>query len=307
MSESKPKAPSLTIGMPVYNGERFVARALASLIAQDFGDWILIVADNCSTDGTCAAVEAFCRQDARIRLVRHEMNRGAVGNFLYLAEQANTPYFMWAAHDDEWSGNYIGACLAQLNAHPDVGFASGMVVNIDAEGRHVRVYNSFISFGAKNAERRLRSYLVAREADGKANMIYSVYRTQIVRAVCSIPGILDGWGADMAFVAAALARVRYLPAEDATLLKRITSESDLRTARALANRRYGEVEYRGYCSLSLHNAYTCHICGSMPDRATSVIVKRTMRRLQLMLFIRERLTRIFSLSLRAINRFGRPF
>lgn len=307
MPQFKPQAPSLTIGMPVYNGERFIARALASLIAQDFRDWVLIVADNCSTDRTCGVVEAFCRQDVRIRLVRHENNLGAVGNFLYLAEQADTPFFMWAAHDDEWSNNYISACLAQLNIHPDVGFASGSVINIDSEGRHVRLYEPFAPFGVAGRRQRLRNFVCAREADGKANMIYSVFRTPLMQTICRIPRILEGWGADMAFVAAALARARYFPAEDAILLKRITSEGDLWTARALNNGRYNEVERCGHYPLSVHDAYTRCLCRGMPDRATSAIVERTMRRRRLMLHTREWLTRILSFPQSAIDRFGRFF
>jgi len=307
MLEAKSNAPSLTIGMPVYNGERFIACALASLIAQDFRDWVLIVADNCSTDGTCAVVETICRQDARIRLVRHEKNLGAVGNFLFLAEQAETPFFMWAAHDDEWSSNYISACLAQLNAHPDVGFASGRVVNTDAEGRHVRLYEPFAPFSVVSRKQRISNFVRAREADGKANMIYSVFSTPLVQTICGIPHILEGWGADMAFVAAALARARYLPAEDAMLLKRVTGESDLRTARALAKRRYDEVEGRGYHPLSVHDAYTRSLCSGMPDRTTSIIVERTMRRRRLMLQTWERLTRMLSLPQRAIDRLSRSF
>ena len=305
MQVVEPNAPSLTVGMPVYNGERFIARALSSLLEQDFRDWTLIVADNCSTDGTCAVVDAFCRLDARIRLMRHERNLGAVANFLYLAEQAATPYFMWAAHDDEWSSNYISACLAQLEAHPDAGFAGGRVVNIDAEGQQLREYGSFAPFAVADRRQRLRNFIRAREADGKANMIYSVFRTPLLQTVCRIPDILDGWGADMAFVAAALARARYLWVHNEVLLKRVLSESDQQTARALAARRYDQVECRGHYPLPVHEAYTRSLCKGMPDRATSMIVKTAMGRRRWELQTREQVTKVLSLPQRAINRLGR--
>lgn len=302
MPESKPQAPSLTIGMPVYNGERFIARALASLISQDFRDWVLIVADNCSTDGTCAVVEAFCRKDARIRLVRHEKNLGAVGNFLYLAEQADTPFFMWAAHDDEWSSNYISACLAQLNTHPDVGFASGRVVNTDAEGRHVRVYEPFAPFGVAGRSQRLSNFVRAREADGKANMIYSVFRTPLVQTICDIPHILEGWGADMVFVAAALARAQYRQTTQATLLKRIVN--DAARADTSSEDYYSRIAFRGHYPLPLHDSYVQALCRSMPDQATSALVRWTMRRRRLLLSLRQRLAKVSSAASYALERLG---
>lgn len=273
MQVVEPNAPSLTVGMPVYNGERFIARALSSLLEQDFRDWTLIVADNCSTDGTCAVVDAFCRLDARIRLMRHERNLGAVANFLYLAEQAATPYFMWAAHDDEWSSNYISACLAQLEAHPDAGFAGGRVVNIDAEGQQLREYGSFAPFAVADRRQRLRNFIRAREADGKANMIYSVFRTPLLQAVCRIPDILDGWGADMAFVAAALARSEYRQTAQATFFKRAISTKGSDTG---VSGDHGRTAFRGNYPLSLHDAYVQALCRAMPDAQTSRWVRVTM-------------------------------
>lgn len=292
----------LTVGMPVYNGERFIARALSSLLEQDFRDWTLIVADNCSTDGTCAAVNAFCRQDARIRLVRHERNLGAVANFLYLAEQAATPYFMWAAHDDEWSSNYISACLAQLEAHPDAGFAGGRVVNIDAEGQQLREYGSFAPFAVADRRQRLRNFIRAREADGKANMIYSVFRTPLLQTVCRIPDILDGWGADMAFVAAALARAQYRHVPEAALLKRIIDDSD-RVHNSMENY-YSRISFRGHYPLPLHNSYVQALCRGMPDPATSALVRATMWRRRRLISLRQRWAKLSSAGSYAMERLG---
>jgi hypothetical protein len=111
--------PLVSIGMPVYNGEKFLRRALASLLAQDYTHFELIISDNGSTDGT----EKICREyqawNARIRYVRHSANRGSPWNFAYVAQEARGKYFMWAAHDDLWDPSYIRKCLAMLEAHPE--------------------------------------------------------------------------------------------------------------------------------------------------------------------------------------------
>ncbi|MDE2598240.1 MAG: glycosyltransferase [Rhodocyclaceae bacterium] len=275
----------LTIGMPVYNGERFIAQALQSLIAQEFRDWTMLVADNCSTDGTADIVEAFCRQDSRIRLVRHDHNLGAVPNFVFLAEQAKTPYFMWAAADDEWSANYVGACVAVLEADRKIGFASGAVVNTDLQGAHIRTYKPFSEFCKRGAVARLVSFALAREADGKANMIYSVYRTPLVQAVCRIPDIFEGWGSDMAFVAAVLARGRYAQMPEAVLLKRVVSDSDLNTARLLNAGRYEQIQFGGHYPPEAYHAYATALIRGMPTFALRSVMAFTMLRRRLLLIL----------------------
>lgn len=280
-------AVSLTIGMPVYNAECFVARALGALIEQNFQDWKMLVADNCSTDGTVDVVKEFCRRDSRIKLVRHKVNIGAVNNFLFLVNQSHSPFFMWAAADDEWSPNYISACIAVLQANPDVGFASGAVVNTNLLGERLREYASFAQFEAIEPRSRLKHFVQSREADGKANMIYSVYRTPLVQAVCGIPDIFDGWGSDMAFVAAALARARYMQVHEATLLKRVVSESDMNTARMLAAKCYSKIQFEGHFPPTFYNSYVRALKRGMPTAELGALVHTCMLRRRLMLYLRR--------------------
>ena len=56
----------LTIGLPVYNGERFLEQALGSILGQTFADFSLVVSDNASTDGTMEILEAHADRDDRI-------------------------------------------------------------------------------------------------------------------------------------------------------------------------------------------------------------------------------------------------
>jgi glycosyltransferase involved in cell wall biosynthesis len=66
--------PQITIVIPVFNREAFIARALNSCLAQTCGDFEVVVVDDGSTDGSCAVVERFT--DPRIRLLRQARNRG---------------------------------------------------------------------------------------------------------------------------------------------------------------------------------------------------------------------------------------
>ena len=95
------RKPSLSIGLPVYNGERFLAKAIASLLIQEFEDFELIISDNGSNDKT----EAICRdaaaRDSRVRYLRSNENRGATWNFRRVLEAASGEFFKYAAYDDE--------------------------------------------------------------------------------------------------------------------------------------------------------------------------------------------------------------
>ncbi|WNC86000.1 glycosyltransferase family 2 protein [Thermosynechococcus sp. QKsg1] len=92
---------NLSIGMPVYNGAKFIREALDSLLAQTFTDFELIISDNASTDETEAICREYAAKDKRIRYVRQAQNLGAAANFKYVLDEARGEYFMWAAADAE--------------------------------------------------------------------------------------------------------------------------------------------------------------------------------------------------------------
>ena len=73
--------PRVSIGMPVYNGENYLAQALDSLLAQTFTDFEIVICGNASTDGTEALCREYAERDARIVYRRNESNVGAAANF----------------------------------------------------------------------------------------------------------------------------------------------------------------------------------------------------------------------------------
>lgn len=111
--------PALTIGMPVYNGEKYIGAALRSLAAQTFGDYELVICDNASTDRTQAICEEHAARDPRIRYVRSETNRGVLANFDRAVELASCDLFMWAASDDLWEPRFAERMVGALRAEPD--------------------------------------------------------------------------------------------------------------------------------------------------------------------------------------------
>ncbi len=110
--------PGLSIGMPVYNGGATMRTAIDSLLAQDFGDFELIIADNASTDETPDIARRYAAADSRIRYIRHAENCGAFANYAYVLDVARADFFMWAAADDIWSRDFARLNVGFLRGHP---------------------------------------------------------------------------------------------------------------------------------------------------------------------------------------------
>jgi glycosyltransferase involved in cell wall biosynthesis len=126
--------PRVEVGLPVRNGERFLARQLESLLAQDFRDFEVIISDNASTDATEEICRRYAERDARIRYYRSDIDRGLAWNWNRTFELSRAPYFKWAAHDDEHDPSFLSRCVAVLDADESVVCCHSASVDIDEDG-----------------------------------------------------------------------------------------------------------------------------------------------------------------------------
>ena len=110
--------PRVSIGIPVYNGGRFIKEAIDSILAQTFEDFELILSDNASTDETEEICKEYATLDRRIRYYRNEENLGAAKNYNRVFELSNGEYFKWASHDDLCAPEYLERCIAALCPPP---------------------------------------------------------------------------------------------------------------------------------------------------------------------------------------------
>ena len=106
--------PLVSIGLPVFNGEKGLAVALDSLIAQDYPNLEIIISDNASTDSTPEICAEYVRKDRRFRYYRSEKNRGSIWNWNRVFELSSGKYFMWAAHDDHREPLFVTACVEKM-------------------------------------------------------------------------------------------------------------------------------------------------------------------------------------------------
>lgn len=214
------------IGMPVYNGAIFISDAIDSLRKQTYMHWSLLISDNASEDKTAEICKNYCHIDSRITYHRHNKNIGAVANFKYLLDKANSKYFMWAAADDVWHPDFLSTCINLLNENKNIGMAFSNIVNIDSFGRVIRTYPSFECFSGENSFRTIFNYVKNPEILGKANIIFSIYRLELCKKTWDDNPPTGEWGSDMCFVLAAISRSGLGIDKRVLFQKRIVRDSD---------------------------------------------------------------------------------
>ncbi len=134
MSERRPR---VSVGLPVFNGEAFLAPAIESMLGQSLEDLELVISDNGSTDRTAEICSHYAALDGRVRVERQERNRGAAWNFNRVFELARGELFKWAAHDDLCEPDFLAQGVAALDADPSVVWCHSRFVTIDPRGRVV--------------------------------------------------------------------------------------------------------------------------------------------------------------------------
>ena len=110
--------PRLSIGLPVYNGEDYLAESLEALLGQTYEDFELIISDNASTDGTTDICRRYARQDSRIRYFRQSRNLGCNPNHNFVIEQARGELFKLASDDDLYARDLLKRCVDVLDECP---------------------------------------------------------------------------------------------------------------------------------------------------------------------------------------------
>jgi len=136
--------PSISIGLPVYNGARFLPQALESLLGQSFSDIELIVSDNASSDSTQDICTEYAMHDARIRYVRQNVNIGAMRNWNFVAKQARGKYFKWSSASDYCAPDMLARCFAAMEAESDIVLCYGQTCLVDQETGELTEYTGNI-------------------------------------------------------------------------------------------------------------------------------------------------------------------
>lgn len=180
------KLPKVSIGMPVYNGARFIREALDSLLTQTFTDFELIVSDNASNDGTSEICEMYAINDSRIRYIRQPENRGAVANFQFVRDEARGEYFIWAAADDLQSEKFLEALVDVLECNPEVVCVMSDVNNVCDRSTAIGYVSAMddIRLGAVNENWQVcRKRFFRNPTSNVFFCVYGLFRSKIIKKI----------------------------------------------------------------------------------------------------------------------------
>ena len=173
------KPPRLTIGLPVYNGENYLAESIESLLGQTYEDFELIISDNASTDGTPDICSDFRKRDSRIRYFRQQHNIGLSPNHNFTVAKARGELFKWAAHDDLYGRDLLRLCVEALDTHQDVILAHCWTARIDDTGKVVKAERYPLKTASPSAPARFRSTLFGNGGDDDGGVI----RADVLRRI----------------------------------------------------------------------------------------------------------------------------
>ena len=180
----------VSIALPVYNGESYVAEAVESVLSQTHPHFELLICDNASTDRTEEICRRFAAQDTRIQYIRRDENCGSSGNFNDGFHRSTGKYFKWHAHDDLLEPTYLEKLVDVLEKDPGCVMAYPRTVLIDAEGQETQCYLDEIASDSEDPAERLAVWL--RPRDGLCNPMFGLLRRSAAARTGLIPTYISG-------------------------------------------------------------------------------------------------------------------
>jgi glycosyltransferase involved in cell wall biosynthesis len=173
--------PLLSIGLFVYNGERYLEETLDSILNQTFTDFELIISDNASTDRTGEIAQAYAERDGRIRYYRSEKNMGAGWNVRRVYELATAKYFKQAAADDLLEPDFLRRCVEILERDSGCVVAYARTKEVDENGTFIKNYIMPMKTDSDDPVARFRGIMMA--GGGMCYQIFGVMRMSALRQI----------------------------------------------------------------------------------------------------------------------------
>lgn len=178
-SDGTRPGPPVSIGLPVFNGERYLPEALSSLLAQDFTDFELVIGDNASTDSTEEICRSAAAADPRIRYLRSEANQGAAWNYNRVYNVSTGGYFRWACHDDLVAPTHLRRCVDVLDATgSEVAVAFTQATLIDEHGHPAGDWDE--NFDASDPRAHVRVAQIVRHLV-LSNVLFGLVRREVIQ------------------------------------------------------------------------------------------------------------------------------
>ena len=170
--------PRVTVGLPVYNGEKYLAFAIDSILSQTYTDFELVISDNASTDRTPEICRAYADRDPRIRYSRQDTSHGLAWNHNRVFALARAEYFLWIGHDDLLTATYLERCLAVLDQDPEIVLCYSQAQGIDEHGQLFEKRNYELATDSRKPHQRFHDLVCVNHP---CLAIYGVMRTSVLK------------------------------------------------------------------------------------------------------------------------------
>lgn len=169
----------VTVGIPVYNAMQHLPFALEAILKQSYDKLIILISDNCSTDGTYEFCCDIAKKDSRVVVTRNDSNVGAYENFILLINRCETEYFFWAASDDLFDKRFVERAVEVLDDASDAGlvFCHFRILNHATD--NVGALITPLPSASDSAARRLFHRLI----NPNASLIYGLHRASVLKGL----------------------------------------------------------------------------------------------------------------------------
>jgi glycosyltransferase involved in cell wall biosynthesis len=216
LSTSQPtRGARVSVGIPVYNGERYLREAIDSVLSQTLTDFEVVISDNASTDATESICREYAAGDPRVRYIRQDRNVGAEKNFHIVLAESRGDYFTWLAHDDFLYPEFLEKLAGYLDRHEDVVLCLSDFHNVN-EKREIKATIS------PEEIRESKDWIIARRQfflykHGVHVAIYGVFRSVPLKSsihqvkMTGFLGMINGSEFSLLAVIALLGRIVSLP------------------------------------------------------------------------------------------------
>jgi glycosyltransferase involved in cell wall biosynthesis len=217
-------SPLVSLGLPVYNGERFLAQLLDSVLLQTHENFELIISDNASTDGTVEICEDYAKRDARIAVHRSITNRGSAWNHGRVRDLATGAYFKWLGADDVMDPRFLEMTLTAVLSQPDVVNAYPMTIVIDDSGTELLRSGAALPIDSPDIAVRFGTLIQIQPATNC--MFYGLFRRSLMDRARPMGAFL---AADRCMLAELSLHGRYVRVEEFLMYRRIHAAHRTRT------------------------------------------------------------------------------
>jgi glycosyltransferase involved in cell wall biosynthesis len=176
----KDSRPLVSIGMPVFNGERYLCESLDSLLGQTYENLEVVISDNASTDSTEAICREYMAKDARVRYHRNPANIGLTRNFRRVLGLSRGEYFTWASVDDVRPATIVEQFVDVFARNNEAVMVHGHVLLRMRDRSESIEFRNDADLTSPRVAERVRNFTDKIEHN---SMVYGLYRREAIAGV----------------------------------------------------------------------------------------------------------------------------